>query len=202
MPWGAEWAPEITAPLACELQFVIDKVPDPENYGRYPPLNRKHLISDNHAMGSSHSNVQDMTAEIIVEKNEEEEYEIRVVDAWRELCVNHRFSAMVWEANCDEKTREFLQRKIQSAQWLIEAIEQRRTTLARVAGAIMQHQRAFLDKGPEFLKPVSLQEIAEQAEMHPSSVLCAVENKWIKTPHWTFALQSFFGEGMGANEKS
>lgn len=199
---GAEWAPEITAPLTGDLHFVIDKVPKPENYGRYPPLNSKQLIRDNHAMGSSRSNVEDMTAEIIVEKNVHEEYEVRVVDGWRKISVNQRYSAMVREQNCDEKTREFLQRKLQSAQWLIEAIEQRRKTLARVAAAIMQHERAFLDKGPEFLKPVNVQEIAEQAEMDANTVMCAVENKWINTPHWTLALQSFFVEGKGTSEQS
>ena len=62
----------------------------------------------------------------------------------------------------DEKTREYIKRKINSAQWLIESIEQRRNTLTRVAQAIVDHQTEFLNKGPEHIEPLKMQQIADK----------------------------------------
>src|SRR5208283_3209863 len=93
------------------------------------------------------------------------------------------------------KAKEFLKRKIQSAQWLIEAIEQRRNTLAKVTRAIIAHQRAFLDQGPEHIEPLKMQQIADQVGVHVTTVSRAVDDKWIQTPRGIFPLKRFFVGG-------
>src|SRR5436853_6143899 len=77
----------------------------------------------------------------------------------------------------------------------MESIEQRRNTLERVTRAIIQHQRAFLDKGPEFIEPLKMQQIADQVGVHVTTVSRAVDDKWVQTPRGIFPLKRFFGGG-------
>src|SRR4029079_13524511 len=84
---------------------------------------------------------------------------------------------------------------IQAAQWLMESIEQRRNTLEKVTRAIIQHQRAFLDKGPEHIQPLKMQQIADQVGVHVTTVSRAVDDKWVQTPRGVFPLKRFFGGG-------
>ena len=91
--------------------------------------------------------------------------------------------------------REYLKQKIQSAQWLQESIEQRRNTLEKVTRAIIEHQRAFLDKGPEHIQPLKMQQIADQVGVHVTTVSRAVDDKWVQTPRGIFPLKRFFGGG-------
>ena len=102
---------------------------------------------------------------------------------------------MLKNKQSDPVTREFIQKKIQSARWLIESIEQRRSTLLKVARAIIEHQKNFLDKGPEAIEPLKMQEIADRVEVHVTTVSRAVDDKWVQTPRGIFALKRFFGGG-------
>ena len=142
------------------------------------------------------NNVQYVVPDIIVEKNEQDEYDIRLVDDWTpNIYISRRYVEALRDKNTDEKTREFVQRKIQSAKWLIDAIEQRRSTLMKVTKAIIKHQRAFLDKGPEFIEPLKMQQIADQVGVHVTTVSRAVDDKWVQTPRGIFPLKRFFGGG-------
>ena len=79
--------------------------------------------------------------------------------------------------------------------WLIESIEQRHNTLKRVAQAIVDHQTEFLDKGPEFIAPLKMQQIADVVGVHVTTVARAVDDKWMQTPRGIFPLKRFFGGG-------
>jgi RNA polymerase sigma-54 factor len=105
----------------------------------------------------------------------------------------YRRRLMSGEATDDE--REFIRRKVNSAHWLIESIEQRRNTLSKVAQAIVEYQSAFLEKGPEFIEPLKMQQIADQVGVHVTTVSRAVDDKWIQTPRGIFALRKFFVGG-------
>ena len=76
------------------------------------------------------------------------------------LRVNDFYAKMSRDKSLDEKTREFLQKNIRSATWLMEAIEQRKNTLLRVARSIVEHQKEFLEKGQLFLKPLPMSTVA------------------------------------------
>jgi len=91
--------------------------------------------------------------------------------------------------------KEYIKRKINAAQWLIESIEQRRGTLARVAQAIVDHQTEFLEKGPEAIEPLKMQQIADKVKVHVTTVSRAVDDKWIQTARGIFPLKRFFVGG-------
>jgi RNA polymerase sigma-54 factor len=93
------------------------------------------------------------------------------------------------------ETREYIKRKINSAQWLIEAIEQRRSTLLKTAQAIVDHQTRFLVDGPEAIEPLKMQQIADRIGMHVTTVSRAVDDKWLQTPRGLWALRRFFVGG-------
>jgi len=88
--------------------------------------------------------------------------------------------------------KEFIKGKVASAQWLIESIEQRRSTLLRVAEAIFDHQTEFIDKGPEHLKALKMEQIAEKVGVHLTTVSRAVDDKYIETPRGIVPLKMFF----------
>src|ERR1700756_4247607 len=103
--------------------------------------------------------------------------------------------AMYREKDGDPKAKEYLKRKIQAATWLLESIEQRRNTLEKVTRAIIQHQRAFLDRGPEHIEPLKMQQIADKVGVHVTTVSRAVDDKWVQTPRGIFPLKRFFVGG-------
>jgi RNA polymerase sigma-54 factor len=141
-------------------------------------------------------NVQFVVPDIVIDKNDQGEYDIRLVDDWTpNIYISRRHIEMLRNKDLDAKTREWLQRKVQSAKWLIDAIEQRRSTLMKVTRAIITHQRNFLDKGPEHIEPLKMQQIADIVGVHVTTVSRAVDDKWAQTPRGIFPLKRFFGGG-------
>jgi RNA polymerase sigma-54 factor len=67
--------------------------------------------------------------------------------------------------------------------------------LLKVAKAIIEHQKEFLDKGPEFIEPLKMQQIADRVGVHVTTVSRAVDDKWVQTPRGIFPLKRFFGGG-------
>jgi len=144
----------------------------------------------------SNDNIPYVVPDIIVERKDDGEYEVRLVDDWTpNIYISRRYIEMYRDKGSDPKAREFLKRKFQSAQWLIDAIEQRRSTLIKVTRAIIQHQKAFLDRGPEHIEPLEMQQIADQVGVHVTTVSRAVDDKWVQTPRGIFPLKRFFGGG-------
>jgi len=92
-------------------------------------------------------------------------------------------------------TREYIKRKINAAQWLIESIEQRRSTLLKTTQAIVDHQTRFLSEGPEAIEPLKMQQIADRIGMHVTTVSRAVDDKWLQTPRGLYPLRRFFVGG-------
>jgi RNA polymerase sigma-54 factor len=101
---------------------------------------------------------------------------------------------------CDKKTREFLANNVRNARWLIESIEQRKSTITRVIRAVVDAQREFFDKGPEFLRPLPMIQVADQLGIHVATVSRAVSEKWIQTPRGVFPLRRFFSGGTTSAE--
>jgi RNA polymerase sigma-54 factor len=134
--------------------------------------------------------------DIVVERDENGEYTVRLLDDWLpSISISRKYIDLYREKGSDPKTREYLKRKIQAAQWLQESIEQRRNTLEKVTRAIIQHQRAFLDRGPEHIIPLKMQQIADQVGVHVTTVSRAVDDKWVQTPRGVFPLKRFFAGG-------
>jgi RNA polymerase sigma-54 factor len=141
-------------------------------------------------------NIPYVVPDILVERKDDGEYDVKLEDDWTpNIFISRRYLDMYRNKAEDPKAREWLKRKLQSAQWLIDAIEQRRSTLIKVTRAIIQHQRAFLDKGPENIEPLKMQQIADLVGVHVTTVSRAVDDKWVQTPRGIFPLKRFFGGG-------
>ena len=146
--------------------------------------------------GFTADNIPYVVPDIAVERTENGEYEVSLLDDWTpSIYISRRCMELYRDKGADPKTREYLKRKIQAAQWLMESIEQRRNTLEKVTRAIIQHQRAFLDRGPEHIEPLKMQQIADQVGVHVTTVSRAVDDKWVQTPRGIFPLKRFFGGG-------
>jgi RNA polymerase sigma-54 factor len=142
------------------------------------------------------NSTQYVVPDIIVELDEHGEYKVKLVDDWTpNIYISKRYIDLYRDKSADPKAKEYLKRKIQAAQWLMESIEQRRSTLEKVTKAIIQHQRAFLDRGPEHIEPLKMQQIADQVKVHVTTVSRAVDDKWVQTPRGVFPLKRFFGGG-------
>src|SRR4029077_4170391 len=110
------------------------------------------------------------------------------------------YRRMVKDRGVDKKTREFLANNVRNARWLIESIEQRRSTIQRVIRAVVDAQRDFFDKGPEYLKPLPMIQVADQLGIHVATVSRAVSEKWIQTPRGVYPLRPFFSGGTTSAE--
>ncbi len=141
-------------------------------------------------------NIPYVVPDIVVERTEDGNYSVRLLDDWvPNIYISRRYLELYRDKGADPKAKEYLKRKITAAQWLIESIEQRRRTLEKVTRAIIKHQRAFLDKGPEYIEPLKMQQIADQVGVHVTTVSRAVDDKWVQTPRGIFPLKRFFGGG-------
>jgi RNA polymerase sigma-54 factor len=96
----------------------------------------------------------------------------------------------------EAKTREYIKGKLNSARWLIQTIEQRRRTMIKVMNCIIREQREFFDKGIAFLRPLTLQQVARQIDMHESTVSRVCSGKYAQTPRGVFELKFFFSSGL------
>jgi RNA polymerase sigma-54 factor len=94
------------------------------------------------------------------------------------------------------ENKEFISNKLNSANWMIQAIEQRRQTMLKVMNFIVDRQREFFEKGVQFLKPLTLREVAEVINMHESTVSRVTNEKFVQTPRGVLPLKFFFSSGL------
>jgi RNA polymerase sigma-54 factor len=136
-----------------------------------------------------------VTPDVFLDVDEHGKFKIRLEDG---RVPNLRISGYykrLMEGGVSDQEKEWIKRKLNAAQWLIESIEQRRNTLTRVSQAIVDHQTEFLNKGPEALEPLKMQQIADKVGVHVTTVSRAVDDKWIQTPRGIFPLKRFFAGG-------
>jgi RNA polymerase sigma-54 factor len=98
------------------------------------------------------------------------------------------------------KAKEYIQERLRSAQWLIRSIQQRQRTIVRVTESILRFQREFFDKGPAYLKPLILRDVADDIGMHESTVSRVTTNKYVNTPQGLFELKYFFNSGISRSD--
>jgi len=100
----------------------------------------------------------------------------------------------------DKKAGEYIQEKMRSAVWLIKSIHQRQRTIYKVTKSIVKFQREFFDHGIEYLKPLVLRDVADDIEMHESTVSRVTTNKYVQTPQGLFELKYFFNSGINTSD--
>lgn len=137
-----------------------------------------------------------VTPDAIVEKGEDGRYHALVDDSRTpSLRISEYYRRRIANGTATPEEREYIKRKVNAAQWLIESIEQRRNTLTKVTQAIVDYQQRFLDEGPEFIEPLKMQQIADEVGVHVTTVSRAVDDKWVETPRGLLPLRRFFVGG-------
>jgi RNA polymerase sigma-54 factor len=99
-------------------------------------------------------------------------------------------------ANKAEECKKYIKERLQSATWLIKSIQQRQRTIYRVTESIVKFQREFFDKGINFLKPLVLRDVADDVEMHESTISRVTTNKYMHTPRGIYELKYFFNSSI------
>jgi RNA polymerase sigma-54 factor len=139
-----------------------------------------------------------VTADVIVESSDDSpEFTVRLADSnVPRLRINRSYMKMSKDARVGEKTRKFLQNGIRSAQWIMDAIEQRKNTLLKVATAVVKYQKEFFEKGQLFLKPLPMSKVADDIGVHLATVSRAVAGKYVQCSWGILPLRKFFSGGL------
>lgn len=130
-----------------------------------------------------------ITPDVIIRKGEKG-YEVEVEEAG---VPKLHISALYRQSDTfDKKTQKYIASRLRAAAWLINSIEQRRTTIRRVVEEIVRRQPAYFEKGPASLEPMTMKDVADTIGVHESTVSRAVANKYAELPTGVVALRSLF----------
>lgn len=116
------------------------------------------------------------------------------------VLINNEYYTEVSSAAKDKKDREYITTQMNNANWLIKSMDQRAQTILKVASEIVEQQDAFFNFGIEFLRPLTLKDIAEAIDMHESTVSRVTTNKYIGTPRGIFELKFFFSTALVSSD--
>jgi RNA polymerase sigma-54 factor len=131
--------------------------------------------------------------EYVVALNDEDMPKLRISSFYRNAIKN---------GIAAPSAKDFIQDKLKSALWLIRSIQQRQKTIYKVTKSIVGFQREFLDKGIAYLKPLILKTVADDIEMHESTISRVTTNKYVHTPQGIFELKFFFSASLGRDDGS
>jgi RNA polymerase sigma-54 factor len=138
-----------------------------------------------------------ITPDVIVERSDNsDQYSVRLANYdLPRLKVSNYYVKMAKDSKTPEKTKKFLQNNLRSAQWIIDAIEQRKNTLLKVTKAIVRFQKDFFEKGQLYLHPLPMSKIADDVGVHLATVSRAVAGKYVQCSWGILPLRKFFSGG-------
>jgi RNA polymerase sigma-54 factor len=138
-----------------------------------------------------------ITPDVIVELSDNTcQYSVRLADFdLPRLRVNDYYAKMAKNNKTADKTKKFLQNNLRSAQWIIDAIEQRKNTLLKVTKAIVNFQKDFFEKGQLYLRPLPMSKIADDVGVHLATISRAVAGKYVQCSWGILPLRKFFSGG-------
>ena len=136
--------------------------------------------------------VERIDGEYLVFVNDGDLPRLRVSRAYQEVARDKR--------KFDAESKEFISSRLSAAQWLIQAIEQRRQTMLKVMHFIVDRQKEFFEKGIQGLRPLTLREVADAIGMHESTVSRVTHEKYVQTPRGVLPLKFFFSSGLRSSE--
>ncbi len=169
-----------------DIQDAADEVArlDPKPGARYAPTDDGFVIPD--------LIVERIDGAYRVSTNDTHMPRLRLARAYEDLARSRR--------ELDVEQREFIQSRFNAAQWLVQAIEQRRQTMLKVMHFIVDRQREFLEKGIAYLKPLTLREVAEVVGLHESTISRVTSDKFVQTPRGVLPLKFFFSSGLATSD--
>jgi RNA polymerase sigma-54 factor len=177
--------PEIAKKMDCDIEAINHAIERMSKLDTSPGLQ---IGQDrNHAI----------TPDVIVEPAESSgQYSVRLADSdLPVLRISPYYAKMVKDGRISEKAKKFLQNNLRSAQWIMEAIEQRKHTLLRVAKSVVKYQKDFFDKGQLHLHPLPMSKVADEVGVHLATVSRAVSGKYIQCSWGILPLRKFFSGG-------
>ena len=139
--------------------------------------------------------------DVIVERNKDQEWVVSIPDSHLpKVQVNETYNELADSDACSSRDKAYLKEQLSSARFIIDAVAQRKRTLLKIATEIVKHQQAFLEQGPEQLRPLMRQNIADKIGMHVATVSRAVKDKYIQTPSGVIPLSAFFSGGIASQD--
>jgi RNA polymerase sigma-54 factor len=117
---------------------------------------------------------------------------LRINSSYRELMKKSSASS--------PNTRDYIKQKLEQARWLLNAINQRRSTMIRVMESIIERQSDFFERGPAFLKPLIMEEIAQMVNMNVATISRVSKGKYVQTPFGVFEIKHFFNTGISRSD--
>ena len=137
--------------------------------------------------------VDKIDGKYIVHTNEKDVYNIKINDFYRN---------MMTDKDSDKEAKEFIKDRLNSAATLIKNIESRKSTILRIAEAIIDEQQEFIQKGEKYIKPMKMKDIADKLEIHESTVSRGVNGKYMLTPFGLYEFKFFFNAALEADNSS
>ena len=128
-----------------------------------------------------------------VHTNEKEVYNIKINDFYRN---------MIKDKDSDKEAKEFIKERLNSAASLIKNIENRKSTILRIAEAIVEEQYEFIEKGEKYIKPMKMKDIADKLDIHESTVSRGVNGKYMLTPFGLYEFKFFFNAALETENSS
>lgn len=191
--------------LLADVEFAkLQKICDVDEKELHQMIGEIRALNPKPASGFDYTIAQTAIADVLMERLPK-----HVGGGWKvrlnhetlpRVLINQEYVAMIDTSTGTTADKKFLTDKLHSANWLIQAMDQRAQTILKVASAIIEAQEGFFLFGVEFLKPLTLREIAEDVGVHESTVSRITIDKFIGTPRGLFPLKFFFGSGVGSSE--
>jgi RNA polymerase sigma-54 factor len=121
-------------------------------------------------------------------------------DTLPKVLINQRYYTQVSKGTHNDKDKSYLAECLQTATWLVRALDQRAKTILKVSSEIVRQQDAFFDKGVQYLRPLNLKTVADAISMHESTVSRVTANKYMTTPRGIFELKYFFTSSIASSD--
>ena len=169
-----------------EVQVVADQIAklDPKPGLKFAPDNEHYIVPD--------LVVDKVDGRYVVFLNDGNLPRLKLSRTYQDIARDKR--------KYDTESKEFIANKMNSAHWMIQAIEQRRQTMLKVMNYIVERQRDYFEKGVQHLKPLTLREVAEVIGMHESTVSRVTNEKFVQTPRGVLPLKFFFSSGLSTTD--
>ncbi|BDI59593.1 RNA polymerase sigma-54 factor 2 [Qipengyuania nanhaisediminis] len=139
--------------------------------------------------------------DVLLSTRDDGDWDIRLnEETLPRLVVNRSYYVQLSQGRPDEQTRGWLKEKLADAHWLIRALDQRQKTILKTAAEIVKQQDGFFRRGVSELRPLTLREVAEQIDMHESTVSRVTSNKYLHCDRGCFELKYFFTSGVASSD--
>lgn len=139
--------------------------------------------------------------EVFIEKQEDGEWGVRPNREYRpRLRIAPYYLELLRDPNTPREAKSYIREKVTRSRQLLKAIDQRQSTIERIAEVLIVHQRDFLDNGVEHMRPLTMSQVADDIGVHETTVSRAIANKYVQTPHGLFRFKHFFSTGFRASD--